>query len=134
MNVETRIEPRDPLKTKEPTNRGTNQPTMGQSEPTTRMDRRMDGWIDGRWTRKTFPLGSSSVALTTVISLEFVLLPWVWTSHKLALAYVTNQMSTQLGIINHDGVIASFPMDGWTCSGPNHVHWLITTTDRWGWV
>jgi hypothetical protein len=43
LNVETRIEPRDPLKTKEPTNRGTNQPTMGQSEPTTRMDGRMDG-------------------------------------------------------------------------------------------
>jgi hypothetical protein len=36
----------------------------------------MDEW-NGWWTRKTFPLGSSSVALTTVISLEFVLLPWV---------------------------------------------------------
>jgi hypothetical protein len=84
LNVETRIEPRDPLKTKEPTNRGTNQPTIGQSEPTTRMDRRMDGWMDewmDEWMvggqETLFPLGSSSVALTTVISLEFVLLPWV---------------------------------------------------------
>ncbi len=40
------------------------------------MDEWMDEWMVGGQ-ETLFPLGSSSVALTTVISLEFVLLPWV---------------------------------------------------------
>ncbi len=40
-------------------------------------DELMDGWMNGQMGEQMDELGSSSVALTTVISLDFVLLPWV---------------------------------------------------------